>query len=121
MQDSHYRRKLALEMEQRAHGGLVGVDVIERTHEELVKQRLRVFWLDGRFSELAAVSGKQCAAITFSQPFAPIMDHHLTQCVQLSLERRLKTDFAAKKKIEPSCKGAARPARAFGNGLDEAM
>ena len=49
------------------------------------------------------------------------MDHHLTQCVQLALARRLKTDFAAKKKIDPSGKGAARAARALGNGLDETM
>lgn len=106
-------------MQQRAHGGLVGVDVVERAHEKLVKLWFRVFRLDGGFGELAAVSGKQRAAVIFPQPFAPIMDHHFAQRVQLALASRLKTDFAAKKKIEPSGKGAARPARAFGNGLDQ--
>ena len=77
--------------------------------------------LDGGFGELAAVSGKQGAAVTFSESFAPFVNHHFSQCVQLALACRLETDFSAKKKIEPARKGAARSACAFGNGFDQSV
>ena len=106
-------------MQQCAHAWFISVDVVEGAHEKLVKLRLGVFRLDGRFGDLAAIGGKQRAAVTFPEPFAPVVNHHFAQRVQLAFARRLVADFAAEKKIESSREGAARAARAFGYGFDQ--
>ena len=74
-------------MQQGAHAWFLGVEMVERAHEELVKLRLGLFRFDGGFGELATVGSKQCAAVTFSQALAPFVDHHLAQRVQLAFAR----------------------------------
>lgn len=85
MQDSQHRGDLALEMQQSAHAWFVGVDVVERADKKLVELRLGVLRLHGGFGELATVSGKKRAAVTFSEALTPVVNHHFPQRVQLAL------------------------------------
>jgi hypothetical protein len=62
--------------------------------------------LDGRFHQLAAVSGEQSRVVLEAQTLAPIVDRDLAQRMQFTLARAVEGDFSTVEQVELTREGA---------------
>lgn len=121
LDDPEEAGEFLFKMEQPPPVGILRVEVVESTVEEIgeiLERRARLGDLVDPFHEVGGGEGLEIAA---AQTEARTEHAEILQGVQVPLARRMDFQFAQEKKIELAGEGALGTSRALGDRFDDAV